>query len=157
MIVGLSRRHTQNHDNFGIKQIYFFWENPPRLQIMEFILPVFFFFKRRTNVFVFQNHKYVDLNLWFYSFFSSSFSQAAGKVVCFGYHRGVQLSSWEGRARSCAPLTVLEPWLHSRLPHQAAETEVSSSHDTCLPSPRAGWWKRTFWRRLLGLVIDSMN
>lgn len=36
----LARRNTQNHDNIGIIQIYFPWENPPRSQIMEFMLPV---------------------------------------------------------------------------------------------------------------------
>ena len=72
MTVALSRRNTQNYDNIGIIEIIFLWEHPPRLQIMEFMLPLFVFKSLTSFIFCFSESQVGEFKLVILFLFSST-------------------------------------------------------------------------------------
>lgn len=122
----------KNHSNIGIIQIHFLWTNHFRPQIMELMLPVF---KKRGYhllVFVFQNHKYVFLNLWFHSSFCSYLARQEAKwFVLVIIKKEFSCEAEKAGLRSSASVPALEPRLHFYLVLASLQKQRCLWHDMC--------------------------
>ena len=161
MTVALSRRNTQNYDNIGIIEIIFLWEHPPRLQIMEFMLPLFVFKSLTSFIFCFSESQVGEFKLVILFLFSST-RQPAKWFVLVVIEKEFIYEAGRAGLRPCTSVPAMESWLHPHLPGQLVLTGLQGQrhlgHMTCACTvSRAGWWKRSFWRRLLGLVTYSMS